>query len=349
MTFPCACPSCGYVNHAEWSQVGQETGCRGCGRTLVVPAPRETTGESGPSSALMVRFRCPACRRKFATKAGLAGKKIRCTGCGAGVRVPEGDEDTAVPPSRPALPTGVDAPAATDRPRPARGLEPSAFSVRARAVDEAGDSSPMLEDLASIEGVKPSRRAGTSLTSRTRMMEKLRQKADEEAVATQEKAEKTRKKKKKRKKKSSGYFDTKETLTLVAGVGVLVVGLAILAWGYPGLRFPLGGSLCVIGFIVYVLGAISLRQLVAEEGFVKLLLFRFCPPYQLWFVLTNWADTRDFVAFFGAGLMIMSIGGAIIKTSPTGRKAEAADRAYQKAQRGGQAGVPPVSSRPAGR
>ncbi len=175
-------------------------------------------------------------------------------------------------------------------------------------------------------------------------MEQLRQKADEEAVATREKAEKTAKKKKKRKKKSSGYFDTKETLSLVAGVGVLVAVLALLAYGYPGLRFPIGGSLCVIGFIVYVLGAISLRQLVAEEGFVKLLLFRFCPPYQLWFVLTNWADTRDFVAFFGAGLMIMSIGGAIIKTSPTGRKADAADRAYQKTQRGGQAEIPPVSS-----
>ena len=77
----------------------------------------------------MVRFRCPSCRRKFATKAGLAGKKIRCTGCGAGVRVPEGDEDTAAQPSRPAFPPGVDAPAATDRSRPARGLEPAALSA----------------------------------------------------------------------------------------------------------------------------------------------------------------------------------------------------------------------------
>ena len=130
----------------------------------------------------------------------------------------------------------------------------------------------------------------------------------------------------------------------MAGVGVLVVGLALLAWGYPGLRFPLGGSLCVIGFIVYVLGAISLRQLVAEEGFVKLLLFRFCPPYQWWFILTNWVETRDFVAFFGAGMLIMSMGGAIIKTSPTGKKAEAADRAYQKAKLGSQAEIPPAPS-----
>ena len=130
----------------------------------------------------------------------------------------------------------------------------------------------------------------------------------------------------------------------MAGVGVLVVGLAILAWGYPGLRFPLGGSLCVIGFIVYVLGAISLRQLVAEEGFVKLLLFRFCPPYQLWFVLTNWADTRDFVAFFGAGLMIMSIGARSSRRPPPAGRRTRPIAPIEKAQQGGQAEVPPASS-----
>jgi hypothetical protein len=100
------------------------------------------------------------------------------------------------------------------------------------------------------------------------------------------------------------------------------------------LGFPLGGLLCVIGFIVYTLGAYSLRQLVAEEGVLKLLLFRFCPPYQLWYSVRNWADTRDFVAFFAAGLLILSIGGAIIKTSPAGKKAEENERALQRIQEG---------------
>ena len=61
------------------------------------------------------------------------------------------------------------------------------------------------------------------------------------------------KKKGKRKKKYSSFFDPKETLKLVAGVGALVAVLAFLAWGYPELRFPLGGFFCVIGFIVYAL------------------------------------------------------------------------------------------------
>src|SRR5262245_17459444 len=105
MKIPCACPACGFVNDAEWSQIGQWIACRGCGRTLVVPAPLETIGSAEPPKAVL-KFRCPACNRKFATKAELAGKKIRCTGCGAGVRVPESEpiywsDDDAPAPAQP--------------------------------------------------------------------------------------------------------------------------------------------------------------------------------------------------------------------------------------------------------
>ena len=162
----------------------------------------------------------------------------------------------------------------------------------------------------------------------------------QQEVKTQAKAAKA-KQKKKRKKKGSGYFDPKETLTLVAGVGAVVGILAFLAWGYPDFRFPLGGLLCVIGFIIYMLGSISLRQLVAEDGFVQALMFRFCPPYQWWFIISRWADTKDFFAFFAAGAIIMAVGGFIIKTSPTGAKAEASERAYQKLLKTKKAEPPP--------
>jgi hypothetical protein len=101
----------------------------------------------------------------------------------------------------------------------------------------------------------------------------------------------------------------------------------------------------VIGFIVYLLGAAALRQVVAEGGLFQVLLFRFFPPYQWWFVATNWAETKDFVAFFGAGLVIMAIGSAVIKTSPTARKAEESERAYQKLGQSGQAEAPPAISK----
>ena len=171
-------------------------------------------------------------------------------------------------------------------------------------------------------------------------MEQVREQvAEEEAVETKKKAQHAKKRKKKR--KGSSYFDAKETLKLVAGVSALVGVLAFLAWGYPEFRFPLGGALCVIGFIVYLLGSAALRQLVAEEGVFKALLYRFCPPYQWWYVLTHWEETRDFFAFFLAGAAIMTIGGGIIKTSAEGKRAEASDRAYQKMQRGRQAQPPP--------
>jgi len=210
-------------------------------------------------------------------------------------------------------------------------------------VDEGqeNDASPLLNELGWIETAKRPKRAETVLPSRSELMEQVRQQELEaEQVENQTKAEKA-KQKKKRKTKGSSYFDPKETLILVAGVGAVVGVLAFLAWGYPEFRFPLGGLLSVIGFIVYLLGSVSLRQLVAEEGFVQVLMFRFCPPYQWWFIITRWADTKDFFIFFLSGAIIMAVGGFVIKTSPTGKKAEASERAYQKLLKTKKAEAPP--------
>ncbi len=215
------------------------------------------------------------------------------------------------------------------------------------SVDDLGSagSLPLIDELAAVESSSRRRRSESVLPSRSEMMEKVRQEvAEEEAAAAQKKALKNRNKKKK-KKKGSSYFDTKETLKLVAGVSAFVAVIAVLAWGYPELRLPLGGFLCVIGFIVYVLGSVSLRQLVAEEGVLKLLFFRFCPPYQWWYVATHWGETRDFVAFFLAGSLIMALGGGVIKTSPLSKKADASERAFQKMQRGDQGEAPPAASK----
>jgi hypothetical protein len=303
----------------------------------------ETVGEPA-EPARFLRFACPACGRKYATKPELAGQKIRCNRCGAGVRVPQGDATPVAQPTRPSILTewGIDDEA--DPPRPTRRDRPKRADVRSGADDAEGDSS-LLDELASIQGVKRPDRPGSVLSSRTELVGKvLDEAAEPEAVETQKMVAKAKKKKKK-KKKSSGYFDPKDTLALVGGVAVVVAVLALLAWRYPDLRFPLGGLLCVVGFIVYLLGAAALRQLVAEQGAFKLLLFRFFPPYQLWFVATNWGETKDFVAFFASGLIIMAIGGAVIKTSPIGKKAEESERAYQTTRQGRQAEVPPALSK----
>jgi hypothetical protein len=324
---------------------GKKIRCSGCGAGVRVPHEDAGAGALSAAAAVppaVVKFRCPACGQISEAEAELAGTKVNCSGCGATVRVPPGKAAAVAQPSRPALDAGTATEVAPARPRPAQVRVPEVASARAVSGYEVVDASSSLDDLASIDGVDSRRRAGTVLPSRSEMMEQVRQKATEEAVAKEEKARKSKKKKRKGKKKT-GYFDPKETLTLVAGVAAVVGVITILAWRLPDLRFPLGGFLCVVGFIVYVLGMVSLRQLVAEEGVFKLLLFRFCPPYQWWYVMTNWADTKDYVAFFGAGLMIMSLGGAVIKTSDVGKQAAAADRALQKAKQGTPAGMPPVS------
>jgi hypothetical protein len=205
----------------------------------------------------------------------------------------------------------------------------------------------MLEDLESAEGSNRPRRAESVLSPRSATIEQVGQQTEQKAAEPEPKVAKPKKKgKKKKKKKQSGYFDLKETLQLVAGVGALVVVLAFLAWRFPGFRFPVGGLLCVMGFIVYLMGAFSLRQLVAEEGIVQALLFRFFPPYQWWFIASRWDDAKDFAAFFAAGIVAMAIGGGIIKTSSVGKKAEESDRAFQKAVQSRNSDVRPVTVQP---
>ncbi len=293
-------------------------------------------------------FRCPACRRKFAAKPELAGKKIRCTGCGAGIRVPWADEESVVQPSRAATTEDSGKSGLSFRTSPSTGSV-SRVAAPSVADDEATHEPPLDDQFAWIKKARRRKPPKAVLPSRAELIEQVNQKNAEDAAAREQARIEKAKKKSKQKKKGSGYFDLKETLQLVAGVSALVGFIAFLAWGYPGMRFPLGGFLCVIGFIVYLLGSSSLRRLVADEGVLKLLLYRFCPPYQLWYIMRNWEETKDFFAFFVAGYVIMALGGGIIKTSEEGRRAEIQDRAYQKLKQSRPVQSPPAVFKGMGR
>jgi hypothetical protein len=331
--------------------VGQKITCGGCGKAIRVAAPRESAPETDADAAEpapVVKFTCPLCGRKYATKPELAGKKIRCTGCGAGVRVPASSEDVSSTERSRSAVSATPAPSASLKAGATRGgaaMAPSDQGIKARApqppdADEsdAYSLSP-LEELASSDHVKPNTPVGAVLPSRAEAMQQVRQEVAKQEAETQQ-AAKTRKKKKRKKKKRAGEFDLKETLILVAGVGALVAVLAVVAWRLPDFRIILGGLLCVLGFIVYVMGLVSLRQLAAEEGAFKALLFRFFPPYQVWFVVSRWADTRDYVAFFIAGLLVLTIGGAVLKTAPMTKEEIASARAFERARGGRTAQIP---------
>ena len=196
------------------------------------------------------------------------------------------------------------------------------------AVEVESDSEPSLshDQLEAMGRLTRREHAAVVLPSRGETMEQARQEAAKQEV-TETTGNAAKPKKKKRKK--TGFFDLKETLTLVGGVSALVGVLAIVAWWFPQFRFPLGALLAVIGSFLYLIGAMSLRRLAENLGFFKALAYRFFPPYQLWFVLTRWADTRDYFAFFMSGLITVAIGVAIIITSPTYKAAEESERAYQ--------------------
>jgi transposase-like protein len=396
MNFPFNCLGCGHENHAGWSQVGQRFWCRACGRAAIVPAPMEPF-EGGSTGEFAVRFACPVCGRSFATKPALAGQKIRCSGCKAGVRVPAANAFPVEHASRVVLnglsgssraiarttgsPSGVMPPAghrmsdsdAWDFPldgdsASSRSMGPTT-ERRSRVGPAAGDTianarraplqgdsgfshsiapahgvairddgaqterDPLLsnDQLEAIGGLTRREQAAVVLTSRGEMMEQvLQETARQDAAEITKNAEKAKKAKRKQRKKTS-FFDLQETLTMLVGVGVVVAVLGFLAWRFPEFRFPLAGLLVVIGAVLYLLGAVSLRRVADNESFLKSMAFRFCPPYQLWYVLTHWGDTQDFFAFFVSGLMIVAIGLGVFRTSPTFKTAEDSEREYQVA------------------
>jgi hypothetical protein len=304
-----------------------------------VAVPKENVEDA--SEPATVRFSCPSCGRKFVTKADLAGKKIRCNGCGAGVRVPQAEGSPIAQASQPTLASSASTDQARAAVRPGPGVK-GGNGAPSEADDDSGYAIEPLEQISSTEVEKLPKPQEAILPSRSEAMAQVRKEvAEQEATETQQQAQKAKKRKKKKKKKS-GYFNPKDTLILAGCLGGFVAVLAVLAWRFPDFRFPLGALLCVIGFIVYLLGLAALRQLVAEEGAFKLLLFRFFPPYQIWFVATHWVETKDYVVFFLSGLLILSIGGAVLKIAPLDKKERESIRAYEKAQQRAESEAPPT-------
>ena len=116
---------------------------------------------------------------------------------------------------------------------------------------------------------------------------------------------------------------------MLGGVGLVVGALGVVAWRFPEARFPLAGLLVVIGAVLYLLGAMSLSRVAEHESFLKSMAFRFFPPYQWWYVVMHWEDTRDFMAFIVSGLTIVGIGLGVYRTSNTFLEAEKSNRDYQ--------------------
>jgi hypothetical protein len=394
MKFPFNCLGCGFENYAEWSHIGRQVCCAGCGRVAIVPAPMEPALVES-TAKLAVRFACPGCGRQFATKPALFGQKIRCSGCGAGVRVPAGNSFPVEHASRvtliainsnsQAIPQ-VPGPVRENRPPAARSIavpappfrdigpaggrsisvpappfrdvgppagraiwvpDPPRVVVEAipisnhatapapgapiRSVEAIAANNPLSAQaqLEAVGALSHHERAEVMLPSRAETMDQVRQEAaKKEAAETIKVAEKAKKAKKKKRKKA-GYFDTQETLTLIAGVGVVVAVLALAAWRFAEFRYPLGGLLAVLGVLFYIFGTLSLRHVVRNEGFLKLMAFRFFPPYQFWFIITHWEDTREFFAILVSGMAIAAIGVTVVRTSPAVAKAEASHREYQ--------------------
>lgn len=99
-------------------------------------------------------------------------------------------------------------------------------------------------------------------------------------------AEKAKLKAKKSRKKSvmkkrlSGSFEVADLVNVMVFSLSATVILGFFAWAYPGLRFPIGGLLCVMGFIVYLIGTYGFSQIAREESMHHYFACRFVPLYK---------------------------------------------------------------------
>ena len=223
---------------------------------------------------------------------------------------------TAAPTAGPASPTGA--------------RNEARAGTRGPADLESVDPSSALDALATISGEQDRKLDEPVLPSRSESMHLLSQGTSRRNAAERRVRERNINRNTNRKPKSSGdFFDPKETLRLIGTMSVIVVLLAYFATAVPAFRFVVGGLLCVIGVLVYVMASVTLMRTVPENKPLEGLLVKICPPFQWWYVVNHWSATKECLAFFIAGIVFVAIGVGVLKISEPAKKAEASESATQ--------------------
>jgi len=327
MTFTFACRHCGGENRATLAESGRAKACAACGRSVVVPAPAETADGSGerPASGEAIRFACPDCGRKYATKPELLGKKIKCGGCGKGLVV--GGAQAPPPAHQPSNPRPAAAtaasPAGSNRGTVRPGPPATSVLDLDMLLEGADGGADLPTDVPELVGrSRLSRRPGggeaveSVLPSRSAAMADLEEDLAAKAEVQRERDRKRALKAKAKGKKTSGGLELSEVFTIIGFTLGSVVVIGFFSWMYPGLRFPVGASLAGVGFLGAIFGTMGFAQAAREEGYHHALLCRFVPLYKLYFLLTRWEMMKGHFAFYAAGLLLLSTGGVLLKTTP---------------------------------
>jgi hypothetical protein len=97
MPLTIACPSCSKALKVGDHLVGKKVKCPNCSQAVPVGQPKAAAAQASapPKSAAgsggaegMISVTCAACKKKLNAKAALAGKAVKCPGCGQPVRIP---------------------------------------------------------------------------------------------------------------------------------------------------------------------------------------------------------------------------------------------------------------------
>ncbi len=182
---------------------------------------------------------CPACGQKYSAGPELAGKKIRCRGCGGGVRIPEA---TASAPPAPAAPRAA-APS-TSKPAPpkvATAPKPTPPKPPPPPPDDDFDAYGLAEE--------PEEEVAPVVT---------------EVVPRGEKAAKGKGKKRRKRGGIGGWIESARENPIVAGItAAVVLGMVLFVAISPYAALPI---LLVVGVLSVLLGGLATAILIFAQA-----------------------------------------------------------------------------------
>ncbi len=298
------CRGCGEKVEVEEQYAGMTVSCPFCAKRAKVAVATKPA----PAAADRIKFACGSCGHRQYAEAARAGEKVKCESCGAKLRVP--GTPTSVSSSGP-VPLPIEtSPEPTPLPKPRRpssskrdatpgdapppSLDVFGFSDAPRADPDAG---PAVDDEGSSL-VMP-------LPSRAHMAPSTF------SASPGVDGPKKRKRKQQRQREEMKGF-------LAFGFGAFVVMAALIGLGIalPNFRFALALILIIPGGLLTLLGNAAFRQVIAEEGFIQMLLCRFVPLYIFWFAARRWSDVKDHIMLYMLGMCLLGPGLLMMWLSP---------------------------------
>lgn len=215
-----------------------------------------------------IAFACNSCGKQYEVDSSRAGKRGRCKGCGQMMTVPAPQPDPFDTDEGPTEYSLEDLPPEEAPP------EPSSF---VRTSDDTDGRTP-----------RPKRKA-----TKNEVLDKVKEEVDE-VIAS-----------------NAGLI-----WKVLATYAAIAVVAGIVAAAVPNGTFLAGAGLLVLGLIVIAAGYAVGVYIAYTEDLLHAALFLTIPLYTAYYIVTNWDEMWRSFALMVAGAVLLSAGGTVLEMVP---------------------------------